>query len=346
VKVIEYAAGLFIVALGVIVLVVAKALLIPLAIAIALTFLINTLADYIDRIRLGELRIPRRLSIILASVVIIALLALFIDIIVRTFQNMVPSVQAYQLHLEQLAHEASQSLGLEEYLDTGTLFREIDLKPLMASLGTGLSSFAGHFVLIVIYVIFLLLEQRDFEKKFDQLFRDPERFEQANEALRRISESVKTYISVKTFTSFLTAILSFAALRIIGVEYAVFWSFLIFLFNFIPNLGSMVATALTVLYALIQFDSFGPVLTTLIVIVAIQLVVGNYIDPRLMGRRLNISPLVVLFSLVLWGSIWGVIGMFLSVPMMVILMIILAQFPGTRKIAMFMSQNGRIGKLR
>jgi len=346
VKVIEYAAGLFIVALGVIVLVVAKALLVPLAIAIALTFLINTLADYIDRIRLGELRIPRRLSISLASVVIIALLALFIDIIVRTFQNMIPSMQNYQLQLQGLALETVRRLGVDEYVDVSTLFRDVDLKPFMANLGAGISAFAGHFILIVVYVIFLLLEQRAFEKKFDQLFIDPDRFEQANEALKRISESVKTYISVKTFTSFLTAILSFTALRIIGVEYAVFWSFLIFLFNFIPNLGSMVATALTVLYALIQFDAFGPVLTTLIVVVAIQLVVGNYIDPRLMGRRLNISPLVVLFSLVLWGSIWGVIGMFLSVPMMVILMIILAQFPGTRKIAMFMSQNGRLGKIR
>lgn len=345
-KVIEYAAGLFIVALGVIVLVVAKALLVPLAIAIALTFLINTLADYIDHLRLGGLRIPRRLSITLASVVIIALLALFIDIIVRTFQNMMPSIQEYQLQLQGLTHETAYRLGLDEYVDVGTLFQDIDLKPFAANLGAGISAFAGHFVLIVIYVIFLLLEQRDFQQKFDQLFSDPQRFEQAREALRRISESVKTYISVKTFTSFLTAILSFTALRIIGVEYAVFWSFLIFLFNFIPNLGSMLATALTVLYALIQFDSFGPVLTTLIAIAAIQLIVGNYIDPRLMGRRLNISPLVVLFSLVLWGSIWGVIGMFLSVPMMVILMIILAQFPGTRKIAMFMSQNGRIGKLR
>ncbi|MDX1667633.1 MAG: AI-2E family transporter, partial [Saprospiraceae bacterium] len=120
--------------------------------------------------------------------------------------------------------------------------------------------------------------------------------------------------------------------------------FLIFLLNFIPSIGSIVGTALPALFSLLQYQDGSRFLLVLLSISAIQLLVGNYLDPRMLGRSLNISPFVVLFSLALWGAIWGIIGMFLSVPIMVILVIILSEFPSSRPFAILLSEKGRIFK--
>lgn len=121
-----------------------------------------------------------------------------------------------------------------------------------------------------------------------------------------------------------------------------FWALLIFVLNFIPNIGSIVATILPSLLALVQFDSLTPFLIVLFGIGTIQFVIGNILEPNLMGHRLNISPLVIVLSLVLWGYLWGVPGLFLGVPMMVILIIVLYHFEDTRWVVML----SRDGKLR
>jgi len=138
--------------------------------------------------------------------------------------------------------------------------------------------------------------------------------------------------------------LSYIILIFLGVDYSEFWAFLIFLLNYIPTVGSLIATIFPALLALIQFESFTYFLIVFVSIALIQFIIGNIIEPRLMGRSLNLSALVVLFSLALWGSIWGVVGMFLCVPITVILMIIFSNFEKTRPIAVLLSSNGKIDK--
>jgi predicted PurR-regulated permease PerM len=129
----------------------------------------------------------------------------------------------------------------------------------------------------------------------------------------------------------------------VGLDFAIFWAFLIFLLNFIPNIGSLIATLFPSALALIQFENtFAPFLVILIGVGAIQLLVGNLIEPRMMGSSLNISSLAVILSLSLWGTIWGITGMVLCVPITVIMMIIFAQFPTTRPVAILLSENGQL----
>jgi len=130
----------------------------------------------------------------------------------------------------------------------------------------------------------------------------------------------------------------------VQLDFAEFWALLIFFLNYIPNIGAMVATAFPVALALIQFDSWEPFIEITSGIVAIQFIVGNFLEPRLLGKSLNLSTLVILFALALWGSLWGIIGMFLSVPITVMMMIIFAHFDVTRPIAILLSQDGYIFK--
>jgi predicted PurR-regulated permease PerM len=155
-------------------------------------------------------------------------------------------------------------------------------------------------------------------------------------------KDTQTYLGIKTLLSIITATASWVIMKWVGLDFAEFWALLIFFLNFIPNIGAIVATAFPMLLALIQFDNWFPFAVITTGIVSIQFVVGNLIEPRFLSKSLNLSPLVILIALALWGAIWGVLGMFLSVPITVMMMIVFAHFEKTRPIAILLSKDGCI----
>ena len=140
--------------------------------------------------------------------------------------------------------------------------------------------------------------------------------------------------------------LAYAVMAWIGVDFAGFWAVMVFFFYFIPTIGSILAIMAPALLTLVQFDHLTPFLIVLLVIGTIQIVMANAIEPAIMGRSLNLSPLVVIVSLMVWGTMWGVVGMFLCVPITVVGLIVLAQFETTRPIAVLLSSDGRIPEAR
>jgi len=140
-------------------------------------------------------------------------------------------------------------------------------------------------------------------------------------------------------------VLSYIFMKVVGVDFAEFWAVLIFLLNFIPTIGSIVATIFPSLITLVQFESYTPFFVVLGGVTAIQVCVGNILEPRLMGNSLNLSPLVILLNLSLWGLIWGIPGMFLCVPFLVISAIVFSHVPQTRSIAILLSRDGQIKDL-
>src|SRR5690606_28414174 len=148
---------------------------------------------------------------------------------------------------------------------------------------------------------------------------------------------------IKFLASAATGLLSYILLRALGINFAEIWALLIFIFNFIPTIGSIVATLFPSLMALAQSnDGFGLFFAVLLGITAIQILIGNVLEPRIVGQSLNLSPVVILFNLALWGAIWGIPGMFLCVPLLIITTIVLAHFPKTRPIAILLSSDGRL----
>ena len=121
-----------------------------------------------------------------------------------------------------------------------------------------------------------------------------------------------------------------------------FWAFLIFILNFIPTIGSLIATIFPAVFCLFQFGTFLPSLLVLGIVGTIQVIVGNLLEPKIMGSSMNISPLVTILSLSIWGALWGIIGMILSVPIMVVMIIIFSQFEKTKPLAIMLSEKGEI----
>ena len=199
--------------------------------------------------------------------------------------------------------------------------------------------------MIVIYALFIFLEESSLIKKSRKIFPTEEGFNRMNKILEKIEFSISNYLRLKTYVSILTGVLSYLVLMLVGVDSAPFWAFLIFLLNYVPTIGSLVATVFPAFFCLIQFGEFTPFLIVLIAVGAVQVVVGNVVEPRLFGKSLNVSPLITILSLAVWGKIWGVTGMVLSVPITVIMIIVFSQFEKTKSIAIILSENGEVDEI-
>jgi predicted PurR-regulated permease PerM len=147
---------------------------------------------------------------------------------------------------------------------------------------------------------------------------------------------------MKTLVSLLTAVVSYVVLEMVGVDFAIIWALLVFFLNFIPTIGSIVAVVFPALLTLVQFDTITPFLIVAIGLGGTQFVIGNVIEPTYVGKSLNLSSLMILLALSFWGSVWGLPGMFLAVPLMVMTGIVCAQFSGLRWIAVILSADGNL----
>lgn len=219
--------------------------------------------------------------------------------------------------------------------------RYIDFTGVLQAMAATLGSFAGSAALVLAYLFFIFLEQRFFDAKLRMLIKDNKRRSDVQGIIAEIDRDIRSYIGVKTLVSALTAGLSYIIMKSAGLDFAEFWAVLLFVFNYIPNIGSLIATALPAALALIQLDLTW-FLVVVIGITAVQLAMANLVEPNLMGKSLNQSPLVVILSLVLWGTLWGVAGMFLCVPITVVVMIVLSHVPQTRWVPVMLSLDGRV----
>lgn len=183
------------------------------------------------------------------------------------------------------------------------------------SLSGMLISLSSKVVMILIITSFLLIEQRDFGKKLESAF--PEKIaEKISDVISGITRQVSRYLLLQFVISLVTGICVWLALWAIGVEFAMTWGVLAFVLNFIPTIGSIIASIPPVLIALVQYapDSYWPAVVTALALLAIQMTIGNVISPRVMGEHLNLSPVAVLVSLLFWAWLWGPGGALLSVP--------------------------------
>ncbi|MES9815441.1 MAG: AI-2E family transporter [Candidatus Thiodiazotropha sp.] len=222
------------------------------------------------------------------------------------------------------------TLGVELNVQTiTTYFNPAKAMAMAGKLMGGLGNVLTQAFLILITVIFMLLEANAFQAKLKNHAESPERSLARVEA---ITSSIKQYMVIKTSTSMLTGILIGFWLWILGIDYPVLWGVLAFLFNYVPNIGSIIAAVPAVLLALIQFGPQAS-LWTAVGYLVVNSLVGNVIEPRFMGKGLGLSPLIVFISLVLWGWILGPVGMFLSVPLTMTMKIVLDSNHDTRGLA-------------
>ncbi len=341
-KTVNYMATAILVVLGFYLLDVGESLLLPLVIAIALWYLINTLARAFARVNLGNFSFPMPLCLTASLLTFVAVIWAVVNFLSASFGDVMEVAPEYQRNLiSRLENLPFVDTAIFSEASFPQLISEwIDLPAYAGSLAASAASILANGGLIIIYMGFLFFEQGHFKKKIAALASDPQREKAINDIINRIRDDIQKYISIKVFTSSLTGILSFTFLSIVGIDFAGIWGLLIFLLNFIPTIGSIIATIFPAMIALAQSEGYTLFLLVLLGVGAFQMVIGNVIEPRLMGSSFNLSPIVILLNLALWGIVWGIPGMFLCVPFLIIFTIILSHFPQTRPIAIILSSDG------
>jgi AI-2 transport protein TqsA len=219
--------------------------------------------------------------------------------------------------------------------------------------GNTVSGLVGDMVLVFIYVAFLIVSAGSFSNQLDQIFARPADRQRARRIGQQIRHTMEQYLWVQTALSIIATSLTYVTLLIVGLDNALFWAFVIFVLNYIPTVGSIIATILPSLFAIVQPLNAWPewmpddsLLCGVIVFAGVsvwQFLIGNFVAPRMQANSLNLSPIVVLLGLAVWGALLGPAGMFLSAPLTVMVMIILAQVSGARWIAVLLSSNGNPG---
>ena len=318
-----------------------QTLLLPLVIAGAIAYLISILAHAITKLTYKGFSVPKPLAMFVAIAIILLSLSYLIQLITVNIQSVIKVAPDYQQNLEALFFKAYSVFRGGEVPNMREFLNQLDIGAYLQSFGATVRALVSSMGIITVYLIFLLLEQRTFGDKIKAIIRDPKRQEDTFVLIDKMRSDIRSYVGIKVLTSAATGLISYIVLKLVGVDFASFWAVLIFLLNFIPTIGSIIATLFPSLLTLIQFPTLGPFFVTISVLTAVQFCIGSLIEPRLMGNRLNLSPIVILLSLGLWGSVWGIPGMFLCVPITVIIMIICSYFPATRPLAILLSGNGK-----
>ena len=195
--------------------------------------------------------------------------------------------------------------------------------------------------MIILYLMFLLMERATIMSKISSAFPDSEG--EAHQMIKNIGHQISRYLSVKVLISAATGVLFYLTAIISGMDFPLVFGVLAFLLNFIPTIGSIVVTVGATFVAAVQFlPMWSKVFVIFFAFLVIQMILGNVIDPKLQGVRLNLSPLVILIMLSLWGYVWGIVGMFLAVPITSVIQLICANIPTMRPIAILLSSGSSI----
>ena len=286
--------------------------------------------------RLEQLGLPSLLAVAVVVTGVTLTMLLLSVVIGRSVTDFQQTLPLYQERLDGVFRGALAWLtdhGLA--LDPASLLDRLDSASIMRLIGNtaaGLLAALSNVLLVILTMVFMLLEAQTLAGKLRAAMQDPDA---DLSGFTLAAQQVQKYLAMKTWVSLGTGALATAVCLALGVDFPFLWGLLAFLFNFVPNIGSVMASLPPILMALIQHGP-GRALLVMLGYVIINMVIGNMLEPRLMGRRLGLSTLVVFLSLLFWGWVWGPIGMLLSVPLTVVLKILLEHSEDFRWLAVLL----------
>jgi predicted PurR-regulated permease PerM len=312
-------------------------ILTPLALAVFLMLMIDAMARDLHQ-RFPALGPDASLLVaVLSCIVVFAVTVFFVASHAATF---VAKLLTYQPRLNLLLSQTAHTLHVTLPRTVNQLLANLNLGQYLPIVAGGVQTLVTNGVLILIYVGFLLASRHGFERKAVRLFHERENRHEALQVFLRVRDSLERYLWIQTVCGAFIAVGSWALMMMVGLESAFFWAFLIFVIGYIPIVGAAIGIAAPAIFALLQFATPWQGAFLGFSMLALSFVVGNIMMPRMQGRSLNIDPVMILLSLAFWGAVWGVTGMFLSTPLTILVMVILAQFDGSRWIAVLLSADG------
>jgi predicted PurR-regulated permease PerM len=330
---------------------------IPLVIAIFLFFVFSPFNNW-----LSSKKIPMFIITLLDIAITISLFYGVGRIVVDSFSQFGEGLPVYGEKLSSMVRETSLLWGVTDPFFTefsfDQLLKTLNLQNLAGGLFSSTFSLLGSVLFVLFFFVFVLsgnetiyksIKHRyvfkkvnpelkkikrnikhkeaslDEEKLLEKIQNERHlREQQLESTFKKITEQIQRYIIAKVSVNISAGIITAIVLSIIGIDFPIVWGLFVFLFNFIPTIGSAAALVLPVLFALVQFDSIGTMLLVLALMAGIQTLAFNVAEPMILGKRLNLNPLLILLSVLLWGYIWGIVGMLLSVPLTAIIKIIIS----------------------
>jgi predicted PurR-regulated permease PerM len=309
----------------------------PLLLAVFLAVMVDGVSRVIRR-RLPGL--PARWAVLTA---VFASASVFIAcalIVASRASGFLASLVAAEPRINATLSQVAHTLRVRNPGTIDHMLRHLDPTQYVGPVANVVEAFASNAIFVLVYLGFIIATRHTAERKLIRLFPGRDQRQETQKVFLRVRDGVERYLWIQTVTGLIIAVASWFLMFAIGLDDAMFWAFLIFIVNYIPIFGAVAAIALPALFGLAQFDGYLRAGLLLGGLWAITFVVGNILLPRMQGDSLNVSPLVVLFSLAFWGALWGLTGMFLSTPLTVLAMEILAQFEGSRWIAVLLSADG------
>lgn len=316
-----------------------SSVILPVVVAVLMTFSFMPVILKLNR----KLKIPWVLLVIIIDIILLFTIFALSSLLVSSLSTIIAEYPKYESRFMSIYKLTAATFNLQ--FDDGKSFidnlwsvlqvREY-VQKLAVFLSSGLFTFAKYFLVIILLFTFLLIEIKSTGKKINSAFHSKTRSKVFRIIQQVISETVR-YLSIKFFISLATGILVFIGTSIVGMDFPIVWGFLAFIMNFIPTFGSIISTLLTTLFATLQFyPAWGKIIYIFILLLSINMILGNILEPRIEGNHLGLSPFVILVSLSLWGWLWGFVGMILAVPMTVIIKIVCENFSILNPIAVLL----------
>ena len=321
-------------------LVQAKFLLISLAIAIMLFSLTSDAISYIQRLRIGSAKFSIWVASMLAVILIAALLISASAIILSQANTVVITILQYADPAQRAVAELFSWMGEDVEAAVLEWLQGVRLGPYLTTLAGQAGNIASGAVLVTLFVGFMFLERLWFSTKLTSLMGDAQSAERVEMIISSIMHCVNRYLVVKTLISIATGALVYVTMQTLALDLAFAMGVLTFVLNFIPNIGSIVSTLVVALVAYVQTGDNVIGLGVFAIVAVSQFIIGQILDPFFLGKTLRLSSFGIIASLAFWAAVWGIVGMFLAVPIMVAIMIVCSHIKGLRPVAVLLSREG------
>ncbi len=324
-------------------LVLGRGLMVPVFSAVIIAYVLSETSEWLGKLPVIS-RLPAflRHAILLISFTVIFMFFTFV--VTSTIDDLLAAAPRYQANLEALSSRLTERFGLDlpptwDDIWDATIGK-LNLQSIMIVFLGWILTFGLTAFLIVVYVGFMIAERGTFATKLLKAFPDRAQAETTGLIIREINAQIGRYLAIKTLINAILGAICYVILWYMNVDFALFWALVIAFSNYIPYVGSIMGVAFPVVLSFAQFDTLYSSVILMVLLTMAQTYVGNILEPRLIGKQLNLSPLVVIISLSVWATFWGIPGAILAIPMTSMLMIIFSNFDATRFIAVLLSEHG------
>lgn len=318
-------------------------ILLPIALGVISVYILATASAAIAKAPIMK-RLPDFVPRFIVLMIFVVNVVMIVVMITNNIEHIIGQLPIYQENLQVMVNRISTSWEIQTMPSleklTSDWLEKLDIQALAIATFGSITSVGSVLFMTFLYAAFLFTEVDSFRKKtITALGSDAD---QALSVVAEVNQRIGQYLTIKTIINIVLAGVSFVIMLFIGIDSAIFWAVMIGLLNYIPYVGSAIGVAFPVLLALAQFGSVAWAFVAFVLLMAIQIIVGNFLEPKLIGKSVNLSSFVVLVALIFWTSLWGLPGAILAIPLTSVLLIILAASDGTRPIAIFLSADGKV----